>query len=159
MKPTIREAREADIDGIAALFRETYHFHYRSAPEIFASVADTLDMRGLVSGIMANPDAVLLMAVVDEHTVGVSHVRKEAVSPETGFRELSYAKIADLVVTQSLRNRGIGKALIKASEDWAGEQGLTTMQLMVWDFNKPAMDLYESNGFSPVSHIFSKKLN
>lgn len=159
MDVTIREAVADDLNPVAALFKETYDFHFRSAPEIFADADAGINIHQIVAGIMANPEAVLLIAMQGDAPVGVSHIRIETLPPETGFRHLRYAKIADLVVTKSQHSRGIGKALMAASEAWASQHGLHTIQLMVWDFNTRAQSFYERLGFSPMSNILWKTIS
>jgi GNAT superfamily N-acetyltransferase len=58
--------------------------------------------------------------------------------------------VAPLVVTPEARGRGIGRALMKAVERYAYEQGYARLLLNVVDSNLAARHLYASQGFRVV---------
>jgi putative acetyltransferase len=57
--------------------------------------------------------------------------------------------VADLglMVAADHRRRGIGRALLDEAVRWAGESGVTKLELHVFPWNEPALGLYESFGF------------
>src|SRR5262249_27834677 len=57
--------------------------------------------------------------------------------------------VADLglMVAESHRRRGIGKALLERAVDWARESGVRKLELHGFPWNQPAIALYESFGF------------
>ena len=57
--------------------------------------------------------------------------------------------VADLglMVARSHRGRGIGRALLEQSVDWARQVGVSKLELHVFPHNEPAIALYESFGF------------
>jgi RimJ/RimL family protein N-acetyltransferase len=52
-----------------------------------------------------------------------------------------------LMVSQSYRRRGVGRALLGASVEWAREQGVRKLELHVFPYNAAAIALYEQFGF------------
>jgi putative acetyltransferase len=59
------------------------------------------------------------------------------------------AHVADvgLMVARAERRRGIGSALLAAAEGWAGEAGVTKLELHVFPHNAAALALYERAGY------------
>jgi RimJ/RimL family protein N-acetyltransferase len=57
--------------------------------------------------------------------------------------------VADLglMVARGWRGRGIGTALLEAAVDWARASGVRKLELHVFPWNGPALQLYEKFGF------------
>ncbi len=57
--------------------------------------------------------------------------------------------VADLglMVAAGHRRKGIGRALLEQAVRWAGESGVTKLELHVFPHNAPAIALYERFGF------------
>ncbi len=53
-----------------------------------------------------------------------------------------------LAVTPDRRGEGLGRALVRAAEEWLRERGAPKIQLMVRDGNEAAIGFYESLGYS-----------
>jgi len=59
--------------------------------------------------------------------------------------------LEDLFVRETLRGRGIGKALLLHLAGIARERGCGRMEWSVLDWNRPAIEFYESLGAKPQS--------
>jgi putative acetyltransferase len=59
------------------------------------------------------------------------------------------AHVADLglMVASEYRRRGIGRALLDATVEWASRRGVLKLELHVFPYNEPAIRLYEAYGF------------
>jgi ribosomal protein S18 acetylase RimI-like enzyme len=63
------------------------------------------------------------------------------------------AHLASMWVAPSHRRSGIGRTLVSAIIGWARLQGADTLQLIVTSNNDPAIEFYNSLGFSPTGKI------
>jgi len=61
-------------------------------------------------------------------------------------------------VTDGVRRRGVGTALIGYMKDQARALGLTSMQIDHWAFNARARTFFEACGFSPMKIIMRQTL-
>jgi GNAT superfamily N-acetyltransferase len=69
-------------------------------------------------------------------------------------------ELAALVVDEKHRGVGCGKVLLKASEEWALEQGIDSLSLRSNIIRESAHSFYESLGYARVktSYAFRKNL-
>jgi len=70
-----------------------------------------------------------------------------------------FAVIDNLVVAAGRRQQGLGTALVRAAENWAGQRGLREVWLNVWEFNLNARSLYESLQYQTITRRMRKALN
>jgi GNAT superfamily N-acetyltransferase len=84
-----------------------------------------------------------------------------------GYRSLfyekngSYVRITALVTSKAFRNKGIGKALITAFENWASENGANALILNCGNREEriAAHKFYLEVGFTPKSTGYAKTLH
>ena len=66
--------------------------------------------------------------------------------------------ITELVVTKSVRSKGIGKELMKKIEDYFLEQNCEYVLIDVFAYNNKALDFYNKNGYHARMVVDIKKL-
>ena len=64
----------------------------------------------------------------------------------------------DLCVSKDYRKQGIGKRLFIEAKKLTLEFNVDSLELMVWEFNKDAIDFYENQGMETRSRILEMKL-
>jgi GNAT superfamily N-acetyltransferase len=140
----IRDAHEGDIEVLTVLMNDL------SYPTTVA------EMRERFKPIVVHPDYRTILAVVDNEIVGMAGLHKGNFYEKNGM----YLRVLAFVVKQNVRNLGIGRILIKASEDWAMEQGLHTIIINSGnrDDRKVAHVFYHKMGYTIKSSGFVKQL-
>ena len=66
--------------------------------------------------------------------------------------------VDDMFVHPSYRGQKIATTLFHEMEQKAKELGATRIDLMVWEFNESAQELYRSLGMTPQRYILEKLL-
>lgn len=64
------------------------------------------------------------------------------------------AYMDDLCIDKRFRGQGIGKKLFNFAVDIAKEKGAKRLDLMVWSFNKNAINFYSELGMKPSKIYF-----
>lgn len=67
--------------------------------------------------------------------------------------------IYDLEIDSEHRGKGLGRAAMRAIEDFVRTHGGTSIGLSVFGFNTVAQRLYESEGYDTVRRSMSKRLD
>lgn len=154
----VRPAREQDYDELSAVFAEVDALHADALPELYRHVSGPVRSREYIAEILARDDAALFVAEWDGSTAGVVHVEAREARDTPLHVPRRYAEVDTVVVREALRGRGIGRALIEAAERWARERGLESLQLVVYEFNRPAMGLYGRLGYATLRRTMRKRL-
>jgi RimJ/RimL family protein N-acetyltransferase len=137
---TIRPADPGDASELialaAAVGREPGDWLLTT--DAWRSVADE---RRYLRAVRRHADAAVYVAVDGESVIGRLSLARDP--------HPSSAHVADLglMVAASHRRRGVGRALLQAAVAWARRAGVSKLELHVFPWNEPAIQLYEAFGF------------
>jgi len=96
--------------------------------------------------VLKNRSRCLLVATTQAgRPVGYALVGVE--SEPDDLTDVPRVDLAELAVDSRVRRRGIGLALLEATHYWARSRGIGLAQLAVWEFNRPALRLYDRAGY------------
>lgn len=126
----IREASEADASYVCKISCEDLGYSCNS--ELVKSRLSNLDK---------NREAVFV-AQIQNNVVGYIHVEKY----NTLYFE-SMVNILGLAVSADYRRKGIGKALLNHTEDWARKSGINYVRLNSGITRKQAHNFYRAMGY------------
>ena len=141
----IRPATPSDRAFVLALasrlvdgFEQPAH---RTKPELIEG-----DRRALEAWFDAphNPEEAMLIAEVDGKPAGCAFL----VTLVDYFNERKHAHLSVLAVEKSAEGKGLGSALLEASEQWAREQKSDRLTLSALVTNSRARGLYERRGYN-----------
>lgn len=68
------------------------------------------------------------------------------------------AYVDEIFVREEYRRRGIARGLFEKMQFLAKQKGAVRVDLMVWEFNKEAIQLYEALGMTPQRYILEKNI-
>ena len=144
----VRPATVEDLDDLV-----------RSAAELFAEDAvarDRLrDPRWPVdnaepwcAGLIAAPDALVLVAVEDQAVVG--HLIG-TFSPASSMWTAARAELVSTYVVDSHRGQGIGTRLVEDFVLWGADRGASRLHVSAYVANSAAIAFYQRHGFVPLT--------
>ena len=158
MDVVIRDATAEDAGVITDLITEMAEYHAEALPQVLRVPPEKTATLQVVAGQLADPLMRLFLAERAGEVVGVVHVTVREVPPSDMLVPRRYLMVESLGVHSTERGAGIGRALMEKAEEWAREQGLSEVQLNVWEFNEPALRLYEKLGYATLSRKMGKSI-
>jgi len=148
MNIKIRLATESDFEEVGKIFAEENRFHADLVPEII-QVAEPIMTHDWFSKVLNNSDETLFVATTKENIIGLALVALKKNIDDTIFSPRKYLHISEIAVAESHRGQGIGRSLMEKIHHWGREQGITEIELQVWERNDPAIVFYEKMGYQP----------
>jgi ribosomal protein S18 acetylase RimI-like enzyme len=151
----VRPRTEADEAALVACELITERYHAAAAPGRFCEQAPPVV---LAPPFKNDEQGETFIAEVDGEIAGFVDVRVQNNPAHVFFRARRVAFVAQLVVKDEHRKRGVGRALMETAAAWARERDCTEITLNVFEFNEPAQRLYRSLGYETVSRWMEFKL-
>lgn len=139
----IRAAAPADAGSLARLSGELG----------YPADAETIARR--LQDVVKNRAGAVMVAEVDGQVAGWAHVL-----PQRRLEHDANAELAGLVVDESARGAGIGRALLRAAEAWAGEHGYPELVVRSNVIRERAHRFYLREGYAEKKRqvVFVKKM-
>jgi diamine N-acetyltransferase len=154
---TVRPANPDDYAAVEQLAREIHAQHVTARPDFFR-MSDPVLPEEHFDSLLSGDASTLFVAEYDAAIAGYAICAMRQ-TPSLGMRIPRTSAIVDtVVVTQSLRGEGIGRALMDACAEWARNNGATTLELSVWEFNRDAIAFYERLGMETLTRRMSLPL-
>jgi GNAT superfamily N-acetyltransferase len=100
----------------------------------------------------ASADTAVFVAESAKHVVGVVSIHCLPLFHANGF----LGRITSLVVSPESRQRGVGRLLVTAAEEFARKHGCARVELTSGDRRPDAHTFYESLGYRRTSQRFIK---
>ena len=137
-----------DYPVIDSYMQELHDLHVQGRPDLFipaSHIYSEADFREITTD--GNHIA---LAMTDDHFIAGFII--------ASLRTKSNMVVYDLFVPPYSRGNKIATTLFHEMEQKAKELGATRIDLMVWEFNESAQELYRSLGMTPQRYILEKLL-
>lgn len=138
----IRPATMADLDRLVVLLQALF-----SIEADFA--CDEARQRQGLAMLLAGQTARVLVAEEKGGVIGMATGQITISTAEGGPALL----VEDVVVDASWRGRGVGPLLLESLAGWAGERGITRLQLLADRNNLSALEFYRANGWQTTELV------
>ncbi len=146
---SIRRARESDLPAIDALYHELKPGEYdRYAPT-------PVKLRAAFRRIARSRDHHLIVAECDGRVAGTLHV---LIFRHLGHGVRPSAIVENVVVSETMRSRGIGEKMMEAARTIAMREGCYKLALTSRSHRAAAHRFYERLGFKHSHHGYSLSL-
>lgn len=152
----IRKLAEDDIDGICALWKEFARLREGMTQSKILN-ADAADyFFGYATGLLQRKDTLTLVAEEGKELVGYVIASKQRRPPI--YRHTKVAYLSDAFVSESHRGQGILKQFMTELQKWSKTEGITAIDVQLFESNKEAQAIYKALGFTDYRVVFRQEL-
>lgn len=151
----IRSAEPKDIPLIEELLKQVLKIHNSGRPDIFKERGYKYTPDEIL-GIIEDPLAPVFVYEDGGKVLGhcFCQIIDRPEKPHAPAYKTLY--IDDLVVDESARGKGIGRALYDFAVRYAGENGFYNVTLHAWECNPEAVGFYKSLGMKIQQYTFEE---
>ena len=142
---TTREATEADVLAIGELWDELRVRAGRVGP--FGPPASAVSIRERLSALPTYPGHRVFVAEIDREVVGLAVLSRLPVTP---ISDVESVQISFLHVKDDRRRRGVGRAIVGAAAEFAGDVGAEYVTVGVFPGARESNRFFARLGFSPL---------
>ena len=154
----LRSARGNEYDAYAALVAEADAVHHAEMPDLIKAPERAKPDESAFLSCLQDPDRLLDFAVEDTEDgrtiVGLVEARVVKRDENRAHEPNTMARIDLIVVKESHRRRGIGRALLARARNWAEERSTSGIMLDSYAFNIVATRLCEKAGFDVLKKTY-----
>jgi ribosomal protein S18 acetylase RimI-like enzyme len=154
---TIRAAEKDDADAITELWKDMAEQHRRYDSSVWCWSDDApVTWKSHLAERIGKEDFAIMVAEIDGTLVGFAGGCVQN-NPEI-FEVRRAGEIWDVFVRDDCRGRGVGKALMEATEQAMIDMGAEDTKLHVALHNPSAIEFYKHLGYEPVMYRMYKRL-
>jgi ribosomal protein S18 acetylase RimI-like enzyme len=146
----IREVTENDFKEISALQYEIDSYHSQALPQIFKTMKGGRS-REILAKDIADENTTLFVAEYSGKVIGLVHAFIGEAPDFPVLVKRRYVAVIEIIVKEEFRRAHVGLELMNKVEQWALDNGISTVELNVWDFNEPALAFYKKLGYT-IAH-------
>ncbi|MGB1587046.1 MAG: GNAT family N-acetyltransferase [Thermoplasmatota archaeon] len=154
---TIRNLTEDDIDGICGLWQQFASMREEMSETRVLNDDASDYFFGYATGLLQRKDALTLVAEADDGTLlGYLVAQKQRRPPIYHHTRVAY--LSDAFVVESARGQGILKRFIDDLKSWCKREGITAIDVQIFEANKHAQEVYRHLGFSDYRTVFRAEI-
>lgn len=146
----IRNIEIIDYNEIDKLIQQVHSLHVDNRPDLYRELEHPLSKKEFEE--LVQKDNVI--SIVAENNGAIIGLCIVSIREKSGMVNKKVAYMDDLCIDKRFRGQGIGKKLFNFAVDIAKEKGAKRLDLMVWSFNKNAINFYSELGMKPSKIYF-----
>lgn len=150
----IREMNIDDYSSVDELMLQLHSLHVKGRPDLYEEVEHPYSFTEFKE-IVNDKNIISLVAEENDTIAGLCIT---SIKDKSGMLSKKTAYMDALVISEKYQNKGYAKELFYETEKRAKSMGAIRLDLMVWGFNKHAIDLYSSLGMKTQRYIFEQEL-
>ena len=144
----IRLATKSEIPGMIELLKQVGEVHHQIRPDLFRSGAQKYNEAELEE-ILQDGSRPIFAAVENGKLLGYCFCILQVTENDPVLCDRKVLYIDDLCVDETIRGKGVAKALYEKTLEYARTLGCHAVTLNVWCGNDRAMHFYEKCGSKP----------
>ncbi len=157
MEIKISVAGKSDFENIKYLLDIGEKYHRINLPTIFQEPEDRTPIYNYYEKIIGNNN--LYIAKIGDKIVGFIAFYLKTAPNLPIFVKKKFAVIDNIVIAKEFRKIGIAEKLLQFLEEKVlVSKEIRDIELNVYEFNKPAIKLYEKFGYITQKRVMSKKI-
>ena len=145
MAVSIRKLQEDDIDGICELWKEFARLREGLTKSKILNDDAADYFFGYATGLLSRKDTLTLVADDGGKIVGYMIAQKQRRPPIYHHTQVAY--LSDSFVAESHRGKGVLRAFMGELHKWCKGEGVTAIDVQIFEGNKDAQAIYRKLGF------------
>ncbi len=146
MAVDIRTLQEDDIDGICELWQQFAAMREEMTEHRILNEDAADYFFGYATGLLHRRDSLCLVADDGGEVVGYLIATKQRRPPIYHHTRVAY--LSDAYVAKSHRKQGILKRFVTELQSWSKREGVTAIDVQIFQNNDLARDIYKNLGFT-----------
>lgn len=144
----IRKASLNDYNQISKLVSEVHQLHVLNRPDVYLDLKQPFSYDSFLQLLEEPTSNLFVIENSNQNLIGYGIINLLKTRSLTIMKPSTIAYIDDFCISSSYQHQGYGAQLFDYLKEYAKEQGATSLQLTVWEFNEPAIAFYEKMGMS-----------
>lgn len=145
MPAVIRRLQEDDIDGICELWKEFARLREGLTKSKILNPDAADYFFGYATGLLSRTDTLTLVADDGGDVIGYLIAQKQRRPPIYHHTQVAY--LSDSFVAATHRGQGILKGFMVELREWCAKEGVTAIDVQIFEGNKEALTVYRKLGF------------
>jgi GNAT superfamily N-acetyltransferase len=145
MAAVVRKMQEGDVDGICELWKEFAALREGITQSKILNDDAADYFFGYATGLLQRADTLTLVAEEGKKLVGYLIASKQRRPPIYHHTRVAY--LSDSFVTKSHRGQGILRRFMDELDKWCKAEGITAIDVQLFQGNQEAIDVYRKLGF------------
>jgi GNAT superfamily N-acetyltransferase len=156
MAVRVRKLQEDDIDGICDLWKQ-FAVMREGLTKSRILNDDAADyFFGYATGLLSRKDTLTLVADDGGKVVGYLIAQKQRRPPIYHHTQVAY--LSDSFVGEAHRGQGILRQFMDEMKKWCKAEGITAVDVQIFEGNKEAQEVYRHLGFVPYRVVLRDEI-